>query len=96
MKMFWYTYIYPKQQITNPLLKEAEEARREWQLALQQINQATCHNMLDHIIYKISSAERKFVALLKQAREEGLTSWPGELQEIYTQPEALPETGIQE
>jgi len=95
MKLFWEKFVCQKQQKTEPLLEEAESARREWHVALQQINQITCTDMLDHIIYKINSAERKFVALLKQAREEGITSWPGELYKLpSTQPATLPEEDI--
>ena len=78
--------IYPRQQKTDPLLEEAEAARREWQIALQQINQITSTTMLDHIIYKINSTERKLVALLKQAKEEGVSAWPGELYKLHTLP----------
>ena len=97
MKLFWEKFICPKQQKIDSLLEEAEAARQEWHVALQQINQITCTDMLDHIIYKISSTERRFVAILKQAREEGLTSWPGDLYKLRsTQTTALPEGIVQD
>ena len=92
MKLFWEKFICPKQQKTDSLLEEAEAARQEWHVALQQINHITCPTMLEHIIYKINSTERRYVAILRQAREEGVTSWPGELYKLRsTQPTALQE-----
>ena len=91
MKLCRRIFICPKQQKTGTLLEEVEAARREWHIALQQIDQVTCTAMVDKIISKIDSAERRFIALLKQARKEGVTVWPGELAKVNsTQPTVLP------
>ncbi|MDD2552954.1 MAG: DUF2508 family protein [Desulfotomaculaceae bacterium] len=60
---------------TPDLVKEVESARREWQLALKEIN--FIDSDLDgYIIFKINSTERRYMALLEQARKEGMHAWP--------------------
>ena len=91
MKQFYKT-LWPKHKKTDQLLEQVEAARQEWHLALQQINQITSTDMLDHIIFKIDSAERKFIALLKQAKEEGVLAWPEDLYKIRSiESASLPE-----
>ena len=57
------------------LVKAVEDARREWQLALKEINYID-NDLDEYVIFKINSAERRYMALLEQARKEGMNAWP--------------------
>lgn len=48
-----------------------EEARQEWQMAISRFNQVTEPDLVDHAIYVMQGAERKYTYLLKKARQEG-------------------------
>lgn len=57
------------------LLNAVEWARQEWQQALKEMNY-TDGDLSEYVIYKINAAERRYIALLVQARKEGVTAWP--------------------
>jgi len=57
------------------LVTAVENARRDWQQAVREMNH-TDGDMAEHIIYKINAAERRYIALLEQAKKEGITAWP--------------------
>lgn len=67
------------------LVKAVEDARREWQLALKEINYIDS-DLDEYVIFKINSAERRYMALLEQARKEGMHAWP-ELSEFSAEDE---------
>lgn len=48
-----------------------EEARREWHVAVSHFNQVTDHDLVDHAVYAMEAAERKYTYLLKEARKNG-------------------------
>jgi hypothetical protein len=56
-----------------PELKElVERARRDWLQARAYFDNVTEPDLVDHAIYCIEAAERKYMYLLKQARLQGL------------------------
>lgn len=57
------------------LVKAVESARRDWQLALKEIDYIDS-DLDEYVIFKINSAERRYMALLEQARKEGACAWP--------------------
>ena len=52
--------------------KLVEQARREWQIARQRFEEMSDPDLIDSAIYAIKSAERRYVYLLRKAREEGM------------------------
>ncbi|HHV61359.1 MAG TPA: YaaL family protein [Firmicutes bacterium] len=55
-----------------PSLADAvEKARREWLLAKSYFNSVTDPDLVDHAIYAARAAEKKYIYLLKKARQEG-------------------------
>lgn len=57
------------------LVKAVECARRDWVLALKEIDYIDS-DLDEYVIFKINSAERRYMALLEQARKEGTSAWP--------------------
>ncbi|OAT80209.1 hypothetical protein [Desulfotomaculum copahuensis] len=55
-----------------------DEARLAWREALNEYNFAD-QEMVDYLVFKINAAERRFIALLHQARRQGVTAWPPNL-----------------
>ncbi|WP_066633599.1 DUF2508 family protein [Desulfolucanica intricata] len=92
MRLMLEKFIRPKQQKMGlSLLEEAEKARQEWLSAAQELNYLTDPDMLDHVIYKIKAHERRYVALLKQARGEKMAVWPKQLDNPVPElPESVP------
>ncbi|MGB9804806.1 MAG: DUF2508 family protein [Desulfofundulus sp.] len=60
------------------LVEIIDEARRDWQEACKEFHLVD-NEMIDYVIFKINTAERRFIALLKQARRTGVTAWPADL-----------------
>ncbi|MFX4262590.1 DUF2508 family protein [Pelotomaculum propionicicum] len=60
---------------TPDLVKAVECARRDWQLALKEADYIDS-DLDEYVIFKINSAERRYMALLEQARKEGTCAWP--------------------
>ncbi|NMD42185.1 MAG: DUF2508 family protein [Firmicutes bacterium] len=48
-----------------------ETARLEWRSARNRFNQISDPDLIDHAIYDLEAAERRYIYLLKKAREEG-------------------------
>lgn len=57
-------------QMTMPEL--IEQARREWQDAQDYYNTVTDNDLIDHAAFRIQAAEKRYVYLMKKARQEGL------------------------
>jgi len=74
LRLSQFIYRYPKQM---SLLEIIEECRLDWQNALQEFNFGQ-RDITDYLIYKINAAERRYMALLNQARAQKLTAWPDE------------------
>ncbi len=49
-----------------------EEAKRDWQAAKNYFNSVTEPDLIDHAIYAMEAAEKRYVYLLRRAREEKL------------------------
>jgi hypothetical protein len=54
-----------------------EQARREWQDAKLRFDQICDPDLIDYAIYAIEAAERRYIYLIKQAREGGLATNQG-------------------
>ncbi|MDD4237586.1 MAG: DUF2508 family protein [Desulfotomaculaceae bacterium] len=52
-----------------------QNAREEWRQALKEMDYID-GDLAEYAIFKINAAERRYIALLNQARKEGLTAWP--------------------
>lgn len=62
---------------TMPALSTVvEEARLEWLNAENYYNTVTDQDLVDHAVYLMQAAEKKYMYLLKQARQEGIVYSP--------------------
>ncbi len=60
-----------------PTLPDAvEQARREWLAAQRYYNSVSDSDLVDHAVYLMQAAEKKYIYLLKKARNEGITYSP--------------------
>jgi hypothetical protein len=60
-----------------PALSDAvEQARREWLAAQRYYNSVSDSDLVDHAVYLMQAAEKKYMYLLKKARSEGITYSP--------------------
>ncbi len=57
-----------------PLVSAVEYARQEWRQAINEMNNIDS-DLTDYAILKASAAERRYMALLKQAKNEGINAW---------------------
>ncbi len=57
------------------LVTAVEHARRDWQEALKEMDHID-RDLDEYVIFKINAAERRYVALLEEARREGVRAWP--------------------
>lgn len=53
-------------------LKTVEKARRDWLEAKEFFQFVSDPDLVDHAIHAIDAAEKKYMYLLKKAREEGI------------------------
>ncbi len=51
-----------------------EQARREWLAAQHYYNSVSDSDLVDHAVYLMQAAEKKYIYLLKRARSEGVTN----------------------
>ncbi|MHB1127695.1 MAG: YaaL family protein [Bacillota bacterium] len=54
------------------LVKTVDEARQDWISAKKLFEEATDKDLIDYAIHQIEAAERRYMYLLKKAREEGI------------------------
>ncbi|MGE5582957.1 MAG: YaaL family protein [Bacillota bacterium] len=54
------------------LMEDLESARREWKHARLYFNSVTDPDLIDYAIFYMGATEKKYVYLLKQAREIGM------------------------
>jgi len=59
----------------HSLVTAVEYARRDWQQALKEMDHID-RDLDEYVIFKINAAERRYIALLEQARKEGVKAWP--------------------
>jgi hypothetical protein len=62
-----------------------DKARRDWIMARTYFDNVTEPDLIDHAIYCIEAAEKKYMYLLKQARLQGLVMSFGELEKQVLQ-----------
>lgn len=55
------------------LIDVVEQARREWLSAQNYYNSVSDSDLVDHAVYLMQAAEKKYTYLLKKARQEGVT-----------------------
>lgn len=55
------------------LVELVEKARREWEQSKNLFNEANDPDLMDHAIYAMGAAEKKYIYLLKLARKEKVT-----------------------
>jgi hypothetical protein len=51
-----------------------QKARAEWQQALKEMNYID-NDLVDYVIFKINAAEKRYAALLEQAKKERCVAW---------------------
>lgn len=56
-------------QVPEPLVRLVEKARREWLAAQDEFNFVTDPQLIDHAIFSIQAAERRYVYLLRLAAQ---------------------------
>lgn len=61
---------FHQQSLAERYGKLIEEAKKEWQEARDYFNTVTEPDLIDHAIYTLGAAEKRYVYLLKKAREE--------------------------
>ncbi len=54
------------------IIENLEAAWRDWQYAKNYFNSVSDPDLIDHAIFNIGATEKKYVYLLKQARENGI------------------------
>ena len=52
------------------IYREVEEARREWLQSRAYFNLVTEPELVDHAIYAVEAAEKKYIYLLKRVKEK--------------------------
>lgn len=71
-----------------------EQARQEWLAAQSYYNTVTDKDLVDHAVYLMQAAEKKYMYLLKQARQSGVTYSPY-LSDAGEDEQVMPKTNIQ-
>jgi len=66
-----------------------EEARREWLNAQYYYNTVSDQDLIDHAVYLMQAAEKKYIYLLKQARNAGVVYSPYTTQADISENEAI-------
>jgi len=69
-------YFFPPGEKVIPQQQEdyftlVEQARREWLNAKEKFDQIGDPDLIDHAVYNLDAAERRYIYLLKKAKEEG-------------------------
>ncbi|NPV27858.1 MAG: YaaL family protein [Firmicutes bacterium] len=59
---------------TNLQLEMLEQAKQEWLAAREYFEHTADPDLIDHAIYQLWAAEKKYQYLLKKAREENLNN----------------------
>lgn len=64
----------PSEQLFN-ILESVDESLRSWQAALKEFDLAE-KEIIDYSSYKIIASQKRYIYLLQQAQNLGVTSWP--------------------
>lgn len=57
---------------SQELLNSVESARRQWLSTKAYFDSVTDPDLIDHAIYAMTAAERRYVYLLRAARQQGI------------------------
>ncbi|MCG8401858.1 MAG: YaaL family protein [Firmicutes bacterium] len=68
-------WLSPLKQEPPGLAEAVDDAKKAWIQALDFIN-VIDHSLVDYAVHNISAAERRYMALIEEARREGITAWP--------------------
>ncbi|MDU4959541.1 MAG: YaaL family protein [Sporomusaceae bacterium] len=58
------------------LFESVEAARRDWLMAQRYYESVSDPELVDHAVYQIQAAEKKYAYLLREARRQGITHSP--------------------
>ena len=71
----WNTKALGNAQVPD-LVEALEQARREWRYAKLYFNNVTDPDLIDHAVFYMGATEKKYVYLLKRAKETGINVEP--------------------
>ncbi|NLZ33220.1 MAG: DUF2508 family protein [Firmicutes bacterium] len=76
-------YLFPSEEKASPQQQEdyfslVEQARLEWHKAKDAFDQVSDPELIDHAVYNLEAAERRYIYLLKKAKEEGVNLYGAE------------------
>lgn len=74
--LFW---LSPLAQKPPTILTAVNEAKRTWKQALTDFNHITDRDLVDFAIHNIKASERRYMALIRKAKEEGVAAWPEDI-----------------
>ena len=72
-------WVSPLAQKPPTLLDAVNEAKGTWKQALKDYNYITDRDLIDFSIHNIKASERRYMALIRKAKEEGVSAWPGDI-----------------
>ncbi len=58
---------------SEDMIKAVTEAKQEWLTAKSYFSNVTDPDLIDHAIFSVEAAERKYMYLLKRAKRRGVT-----------------------
>jgi len=76
MRVYMQASEFRKSKALPSLPAVVEEARQEWLNAQYYYNTVTDQDLIDHAVYLMQAAEKKYMYLLKQARSAGVEYSP--------------------
>ncbi|MBM7853658.1 hypothetical protein JOC37_000023 [Desulfohalotomaculum tongense] len=74
VRNYIYQLIGKKDRQRPKLMEMIEKARTDWIHAAEQLNFCD-RDMVEYVIHEIHAKERRYMALLMQAKKDGLTAW---------------------
>jgi len=63
-----------EENVKDDLVEELKRAKNEWIAAEKYFESVSDPDLVEYAIYNMEAAKRKYIYLLKKAREEGITS----------------------
>ncbi|WP_347490160.1 DUF2508 family protein [Desulfoscipio sp. XC116] len=72
------TWLTPLKRKPSGLLEAINSASRNWKQAQRDFDFISDKNLIDCTAHRIKAGERQYIALLQQAKQQGLTSWSKE------------------
>lgn len=77
-----YEWASPHGTHRSSLVENVDLARRQWQQSMRDLDFAS-GDIIDFIVFNINACERRYMALLMQARAEKVTAWPELKHPVY-------------